>query len=74
MDLTLQIEAEWLDRLRADEPGALSSRRDLRRLNTIMGHARIIASVLRQERDLRSMRSLIDLGGGDGGFSAYLSY
>ena len=63
MDLTLQIEAEWLDRLRADEPGALSSRRDLRR-----------ASVLRQERDLRSMHSLIDLGGGDGGFSAYLSY
>lgn len=66
--MTRHIEAEWLDRLAADEPSALSSRRDLRRLNAIMGHARLIARILSRERNLRRMHSIVDLGGGDGTF------
>lgn len=62
------IEAELLDQLPADEPSALSSRRDLRRLNAIMGHPGIIARILSRERSLRSVGSIVDLGGGDGTF------
>jgi hypothetical protein len=64
--MTRHIEAELLDRLPADEPSALSSRRDLRRLNAIMGHPRIIARILARERNV--VHSIFDLGGGDGSF------
>jgi methyltransferase family protein len=62
------IDAELLDRLPADEPSAISSRRDLRRLNVIMGHPRMIARILGREQNFRSAYSMVDLGGGDGTF------
>src|SRR5262245_27301775 len=39
-----RVEPEWLDGLPATDPGAIRSRRDLRRLNRIMGHVGIVAS------------------------------
>ena len=54
------LEPEWLDELPASDPRAVRSRNDLRRVNAIMGNARIIA------RHLGQARRVADLGGGDG--------
>jgi hypothetical protein len=54
------LEPEWLDELPASDPRAVRSRADLRRVNAIMGNARIIA------RHLGQARRVADLGGGDG--------
>jgi hypothetical protein len=54
------LEPEWLDELRPDDPRAVRSRVDLRRVNAIMGNARVIA------RHLGEARRIADLGGGDG--------
>lgn len=64
------VEPELLDLLPADAPGALRSRRDIRRLNALMLHSRIMARLI--ERHMRGgrLRRLVDLGGGDGTFMA----
>ena len=54
------LEPEWLDELPPDDARAVRSRGDLRRINAIMGNARILA------RHLGSARRVADLGGGDG--------
>jgi 23S rRNA U2552 (ribose-2'-O)-methylase RlmE/FtsJ len=54
------LEPEWLDDLPPQDPRAVRSRADLRRVNAIMGNARIIA------RHLGQARRIADLGGGDG--------
>src|SRR5262245_41280580 len=54
------LEPEWLDDLPASDPRAIRSRSDLRRINAIMGNARVIA------RHLGDSRRIADLGGGDG--------
>ena len=54
------LEKEWLDELPAADPRAVRSRADLRRVNAIMGNARVIA------RNLGEARRIADLGGGDG--------
>src|SRR5262245_4276213 len=54
------LEKEWLDELPADDPRAVRSRADLRRVNALMGNARIIA------RHLGQATRVADLGGGDG--------
>jgi hypothetical protein len=53
------LEPEWLDHLAHDDPRAVRSRNDLRRINALMGNARFIARHL-------SGRRIADLGGGDG--------
>jgi hypothetical protein len=58
------IETEWLDSLPASDPRAVHARRDLRRVNTIMGNARHIAAALRP-RWREGMR-IAELGSGDG--------
>ena len=58
------IETEWLDSLPSSDPRAEQSRRDLRRVNTIMGNARHIAAALRPHWH-EGMR-IADLGSGDG--------
>jgi SAM-dependent methyltransferase len=60
------VEPEWLDELPAENPGALASRRDLRRLNWLMNHAGIIARVLRR---FSPPKRILDLGAGDGAFT-----
>lgn len=56
---------ELLDLLAPDDPGAIRSRRDLVRINAVMGQARIMARAL---ADFAPPRLLADLGGGDGRF------
>jgi hypothetical protein len=58
------IETEWLDSLPPSDPRAEQARRDLRRVNTIMGNARHIAAAL-APRWHEGMR-VADLGAGDG--------
>jgi hypothetical protein len=54
------LEPELLDHLPPHDPRAVRSRGDLRRINAIMGNARIIA------RHLGNATRIADLGGGDG--------
>ena len=56
---------ELLDLLAADDPRAIRSRRDLARINMVMGQARIMAKAL---AGFPPPRLLADLGGGDGRF------
>lgn len=65
--LTLErtVEPEWLDHLPPDDPRAVRSRRDLRVVNRIMGHSRIIRRVLEEHVDTDAPR-LAEIGAGDG--------
>src|SRR5947209_4251989 len=63
-DMQRLLESELLDHLPPEDPGAIRSRKDLRRVNEWMGHPRIIARELRK----RSPRRILELGAGDGNF------
>lgn len=56
-----KLTPELLDHLPHDDPGALCSRRDLRRINYVMGNERWIASKIPD-----SARSITEIGAGDG--------
>ena len=56
------LEPEWLDELPPQDPRAVRSRADLRRVNWLMGNARLIANAL---ADVNAAR-IADLGSGDG--------
>jgi hypothetical protein len=59
------VEPEWLDELPPTDRRAERSRRDLRFLNRIMGHAFIIRRALR--RELRKPNaSIVEIGAGEG--------
>jgi hypothetical protein len=64
------VKAELLDDLPPADPRAVGSRADLRRLNAIMGHARILSVAFRKHLDETLIRSrplrLVELGAGDG--------
>jgi predicted O-methyltransferase YrrM len=62
------VEPEWLDELPALDPLALASRRDLQRLNRIMGHARTMCGLLRLAAPRQPPRRIVELGAGDGTF------
>ena len=57
------LQPEILDGLDVDDPRAVQSRRDLRTVNSIMGHARFLARALRGS--IAGSR-LVELGAGDG--------
>jgi SAM-dependent methyltransferase len=59
-----QLANEILDGLAEDDPHAMRSRRDLRRINRIMGSAGILAAAL--DRAHRIPKRIIELGAGDG--------
>jgi hypothetical protein len=63
--LERRLEPEWLDELPGDDPRAVRSRRDLRLMNRIMGHAGAIGRVLRA-RVPGAAPSVAELGAGDG--------
>jgi len=63
--LRRRVEAEMLDHLREDDPRAVRSRRDLRRINRIMGNASIVDSLLSRCLS-RTPLQLAELGAGDG--------
>jgi hypothetical protein len=64
--ITRRVEPERLDALPASDPAAIQSRRDLQRLNAVMGNAAAIARRLEARGATGWMRRLVDLGGGDG--------
>jgi hypothetical protein len=63
-----QLERELLDELPASDPRAITSRRDLQRVNAWMGNARIMAHALGSAFQSQPPRRLIELGAGDGTF------
>jgi len=66
------VQPEWLDELPVEDPRALRSRQDLRRVNFLMGHVGILSRRLRRAGVERRMDCLIDWGAGDGSFSSEL--
>jgi SAM-dependent methyltransferase len=63
-----RIEPELLDQLPADDPRAIRARRDVRRANTLMMNAGIMASALAEHGGGVAPRAIVDLGSGDGQF------
>jgi hypothetical protein len=59
---------ELLDVLPPQDASALRSRRDLRRLNAWMSHAKIMASALQENAPGHRTQELVELGAGDGHF------
>ena len=59
------LEPEWLDELPATDPRAIRSRRDLVRVNALMGNVRIVAGDLSA---LGPPQSMAEIGAGDGRF------
>jgi hypothetical protein len=63
--LTRRVDPELLDSLPPDNPRAIRSRRDLKRVNAAMRQARIFANLV---RDLPRPQRILELGSGDGTF------
>src|SRR5262245_60803793 len=59
-----EIQPEILDRLPADDPRAIQSRRDLRKINAFMGHAGMVTRAMHIARPMP--RHIVELGTGDG--------
>lgn len=69
MTLARTVLPETLDGLAEEDPRAIRSRRDLRRVNAVMGAPRIVAKGLRQalgERTPGSRVRILEIGAGDG--------
>jgi hypothetical protein len=65
---TRTVEPEWLDELAPDDPRAMRSRRDLRRVNGWMFQTGIMGRALEAHCGPAPPRTLVDLGTGDGAF------
>ena len=63
-----RVEPELLDQLRPDDPRAMRARRDVKRANTLMMNAAIMASALVEHSGGGPPRAIVDLGSGDGQF------
>jgi len=62
------VQSEWLDELPPEDAGAVQSRRDLRRLNFLMGHVGMMTRALAGPWGRQKVRSIVELGAGDGTF------
>jgi phospholipid N-methyltransferase len=62
------VECEWLDVLQPDDPRAVRSRNDLRRINACMLQSIVMARSLIKTCGPNTPRTLLDLGSGDGTF------
>ena len=65
MQFPRRLEPELLDALPAGDPAAVRSRRDLKLLNLVMLHPRIMARHMRRFANDRP-RKVVELGAGDG--------
>ncbi len=61
------VQPEILDTLPPDDPRALRSRRDLRRVNSCMGNDAIMAKALKEFFPV-APKQIVELGAGDGNF------
>ena len=62
------VQPELLDTLPANEPRAIHSRRDLRRINAWMRNHAIMAAALQTAANGSAPKQITDLGAGDGHF------
>jgi hypothetical protein len=60
------LHAELVDDLPPEHPAAIQTRRDLRRINTLMGHAGIFARSLKRVFPKQPARRVLEIGAGDG--------
>ena len=60
------LQAELVDDLPAHHPAAIETRRDLRRINTLMGHAGIFVRALKKAFPKQPPKRLLEIGAGDG--------
>jgi Methyltransferase domain len=65
------VQPEILDTLSPDDPRALRSRRDLRRVNSWMGNAGIMAKALKENSG--APKQITELGAGDGNFLLHVA-
>src|SRR5215469_13796414 len=68
MSFPRRVEPELLDQLPAADPRAIRARRDVRRANTLMMNAGIMAAALLEHGAGFKPRRIVDLGSGDGQF------
>lgn len=66
MSIPRRVEPEFLDQLPADDPRAVRARRDVKRANTLMMNAGIMAAALLEHGPGEKPRRIVDLGSGDG--------
>jgi hypothetical protein len=64
--LPRRVEPELLDELPADDPSAVKSRSDLRRVNRLMGNASMLMHALDSVIQEKMSRHIVELGAGDG--------
>ena len=64
--LPRRVERELLDELPADNPDAVESRSDLRRVNRLMGNATMLMHALDHVVQEKMSRHIVELGAGDG--------
>lgn len=70
--LARKVEPEWLDSLPPEDPDAVRGRRDLRRINALMGNGRWIFAEVSARPEL-ARRGIVELGAGDGRLLARLA-
>jgi hypothetical protein len=73
MNFARRLEPEWLDLLPAEDPRAMRSRRDLKRINALMFQTHTMARLLFKHSGGKRPRRIIELGGGDGTFMLALA-
>lgn len=66
MSIARVVEPEWLDHLPADDPRAIRSRGDLRRINRLMTATRLLGEALDPLVTGRQQVRIVELGAGDG--------
>ncbi|HTA64684.1 MAG TPA: hypothetical protein VK753_04190 [Xanthomonadaceae bacterium] len=66
MSLARRVEPEMLDSLPAEDPRAVRSRKDLRRVNRIMGTCGLIGGALDPIVNASPTARIVELGAGDG--------
>jgi hypothetical protein len=74
--MTRVLQPELLDELSSSDPRAIHSRRDLRRINALMGNARVITrfvTALVQRSPLESPISIAEIGAGEGYIGAHVA-
>lgn len=67
------VQPELLDELPHDDPRALHSRRDIARINHIVGNGRILVNLLRTGMGRKIPRRIVEFGAGDGTFMLELA-
>lgn len=70
--MTRLVQSEILDTLSADDPQAIRSRCDLRRVNAWMGNPRLLATLAASLAPLPPAPRIVELGAGDGAGTAGL--